>query len=149
MISRMRFTAELESTGGSTAGFRVPQAIVDGLAGGGRPKVTVTLNGYSYRSSIASMGGEYWIGVALAHREPAAVEPGKEYEVEVELDTAPRVVEVPPELAAALSEDPEAAAAWAALSYSNQRRLAEPIAAAKAEETRARRVEKVLQELRR
>lgn len=144
----MKFTAELESTGGSTAGFRVPQEIVDGLAGGKRPKVAVALNGYTYRSSIAPMGGENWLGVAQAHRAPAGIEPGNVYEVDVELDTAPRVVEVPPELATALAEDPAAAAAWAALSYSNQRRLAEPIAAAKAEETRSRRVAKVLEELR-
>lgn len=148
MIPGMRFTAELESTGGSTAGFRVPDDVVESLGGGKRPKVTATLNGYSYRTSIAPMGGEYWLGVAQAHRGPAAVEPGNEYEVEVELDTAPREVEVPPELAAAFEKDPAVAAAWAALSYSNQRRLAEPIAAAKAEETRARRIEKVLGELR-
>lgn len=144
----MQFTAELESTGGSTAGFRVPEALVESLGGGKRPKVTVTINGYSYRSSIAPMRGEYWLGVAQAHREPAAVEPGGRYDVDIELDTAPRVVEVPPELATALAAEPAAAAAWAALSYSHQRRLAEPIAAAKAEDTRARRVAKVIAELR-
>lgn len=144
----MRFTAELESTGGQTAGFRVPEDVVDALGGGKRPKVSVTLNGYTYRSSIARMGGAYWLGVAQAHRVPAAVESGNDYEVEVELDTAERVVEVPPELAAGLAEDPEATAAWGALSYSNQRRLAEPIAAAKGEDTRARRVAKVIVDLR-
>ncbi|WP_420113157.1 YdeI/OmpD-associated family protein [Pseudactinotalea sp.] len=144
----MKFTAELESTGGNTAGFRVPERVVAGLAGGKRPKVTVTLNGYTYRSSIAAMGGEYWLGVAMAHREPAAVEPGGTYEVEVELDVAPRVVELPAELAEAFEAEPALAQAWAALSYSNQRCLAEPIGQAKAEDTRARRVAKVVAELR-
>ena len=144
----MRFTAELESGGGNTAGFRVPEPVVAALAGGKRPKVTVTLNGYSYRTSVAPMGGEYWVGVAIAHREPAGVEPGNVYEVELTLDTAPRVVELPPGLAEAFAAEPALAVAWGALSYSNQRRLAEPIGAAKGEETRARRVAKVIAELR-
>ena len=144
----MRFTAELESTGGNTAGFRVPEKVVTALGGGKRPKVTVTLNGYSYRSSVAPMGGEYWVGVAKAHREPAGVRPGNVYEVDLVLDTASRELELPLELAEALTVEPALGAAWAALSYSNQRRLAEPIAAAKGEDTRARRVAKVIAELR-
>lgn len=143
----MRFTAELERTGGTTAGFRVPGAVVEALGAGKRPKVVVTINGYGYRSSIAPMGGEYWLGVASAHREPAAVEPGNIYDVDVELDTAPRTVELPPELVKAFEEQPPLAEAWAKLSYSNQRRLAEPIGAAKGEETRARRVAKVISQL--
>lgn len=138
----------MESTGGNTAGFRVPEDVVTGLAGGKRPKVTVSLNGYTYRSSIAAMGGEYWLGVAMAHREPAAVEVGGTYEVEVALDTAPREIELPPELAEAFAAEPALAEAWAALSYSSQRRLAEPIGQAKGEDTRARRVAKVVTELR-
>lgn len=144
----MRFTAELERTGGTTAGFRVPEDVVEALAAGKRPKVVVTINGYSYRSSIAPMGGEYWLGVASAHREPAAVEPGNSYEVGVEVDTAPRVVELPSELAEAFDAEPALQEAWGSLSYSNQRRLAEPITAAKGEDTRARRVAKVIAELR-
>lgn len=144
----MKFTAELESGSGNTAGFRVPEGIVTALAGGKRPKVSVTVNGYSYRTSVAPMAGDYWVGVAIAHREPAAVEPGNVYEVDLELDTAPRVVELPQELADALAAEPALADAWGALSYSNQRRLAEPIGAAKAEETRARRVAKVVADLR-
>lgn len=144
----MRFTAELESTGGNTAGFRVPEAVLDALGAGKRPKVVVTVNGYSYRSSIAPMGGEWWLGVAMTHREPAGVTPGSTYDVDVEVDSAPREVDLPEELAEAFAADASLAAAWANLSYSNQRRLAEPIGAAKAPETRARRVAKVIAELR-
>ncbi|GAB2609445.1 YdeI/OmpD-associated family protein [Pseudactinotalea suaedae] len=144
----MRFTAELESGSGNTAGFRVPEEVVTALGGGKRPKVNVTLNGYGYRTSVAPMGGEYWVGVAIAHREPAGVTPGSSYEVELELDTAPRVVELPPELADALAAEPALIEAWRALSYSNQRRLAEPIGQAKGEDTRARRVAKVIADLR-
>ncbi len=144
----MRFTAELESTGGTTAGFRVPDEVVEALGAGCRPKVVVTLGDYTYRSSIASMGDQFWLGVASAHREPAGVTPGGTYEVGVEVDTAPREVEVPEGLAAELSADPALAAAWAALSYSNQRRIAEPIAAAKGDDTRARRIAKAVADLR-
>lgn len=144
----MRFSAELEATGGNTAGFRVPERVVEALGGGKRPKVTVTVNGYSYRNTVAPMGGEFWIGVAMTHRGPAGLEPGRTYEWDLEPDTAPRVVEVPEPLAAALAEDPAAARAWSALSYSRQRALADPIAGAKGEDTRARRVEKALAVLR-
>ena len=128
----MRFTAEVEATGGTTAGFRVPPEVVEALGSGKRPKVVVTINGYSWRSSVAPMGGEHWVGVAAAHRGPAGVEPGTTHELE--LDTAPRVVEVPPELAQVFTEEPALAEAWGRLSYSHQRRLAEPVAAAKGAE---------------
>lgn len=143
----MKFTAVLERTDGSATGIRVPETIVEALAAGRRPKVAVTLNGYAYRTSIAPRGGAYWIGVAAAHRAPAAVEPGRAYEVHVERDTAPRVVEVPEPLRSRLAEEPAAARAWASLSYSEQRRRADPIVTAKGADTRVRRAEKVLEEL--
>jgi hypothetical protein len=144
----MRFTGELESHGGNTAGFVVPEEIVEGLGGGRRPKVTVTVNGHTWRSSIASMGGQMLLGVSLANREAAGVRAGEVLDVDGELETAPRTVDVHPVLAEALAADPEAKAAWDALSYSHQRAHAEPIAATKNEETRQRRVDKALAMLR-
>lgn len=144
----MRFTAEVEATGGTTAGFRVPPDVVEALGSGKRPKVVVTINGYSWRSSVAPMGGASWVGVAAAHRGPAGVEPGTTHDIELELDTAPRVVEVPPELAQVFTEEPALAEAWGRLSYSHQRRLAEPVAAAKGADTRERRIARVVAELR-
>lgn len=144
----MRFTGELQSHGGTTTGFVVPEEIVEGLGGGRRPKVTVTVNGHTWRSSIASMGGQMLLGVSKDNREAAGVHAGEVLDVEVELDTAPRTVDVPPLLAEALAADPGAKAAWDALSYSHQRAHAEPIAATKNEETRQRRVDKTMSILR-
>ena len=136
----MKFRAELQRTGGNTTGFEVPQEIVDGLGGGGRPKVEVTLNGYTWRSSIAKMGGSYWLGVSLQHREGASVAGGDVLDVTVELDTAERTVTVPDDLAAALDSEPAARAFWDGLSFSNKRWHVEQIEGAKTAETRARRV---------
>ncbi|GAA4729578.1 hypothetical protein GCM10025782_30700 [Pedococcus ginsenosidimutans] len=144
----MRFTAELQRTGGTTTGFEVPPEVVEALGGGKRPRVTVTVNGVSYRSSVAPMGGSSWVGVSAENRALTGAEGGQTYEVELELDTAPRVVEVPPELAEALAADPVAARAWEALSYSHQRQHALAVEGAKAAETRARRVAKTLEALR-
>jgi hypothetical protein len=144
----MRFTAELESTGGNTTGFAVPDGVVESLGGGRRPRVTVALNGQSWRSSIASMGGRFMLGVSAANREAAGVAAGRTYDVDVELDTAPRAVEVPVDLAAALAGDPTARVAWDALSFSHQRQHAEAITAAKKRETRERRVAATLARLR-
>ena len=136
----MDFTTELEATGGKTTWFVVPDAVVDALGAGRRPKVAVTVNGHTWRTSIAPMGGRYLVGASAAVRAAAGIAAGETHTVMVEVDDTPRTVELPDELAAALAASPTAAAAWAALSYSQQRRHADPLAAAKAPETRARRV---------
>jgi hypothetical protein len=136
----MNFRAELQRTGGNTTGFEVPQEIVDGLGGGGRPKVVVELNGYTWRSSIAKMGGSYWLGVSAQNRAGAGVAGGDLLDVTVELDTAERTVTVPDDLAAALEREPAAQAFWDELSFSNKRWHVEQIEGAKTAETRARRV---------
>jgi len=143
----MRLTAELEATGGNTTGFRVPDAVVAELGGGGRPKVVATINGYAWRTSIARMGGEYWLGVSSANRSGAGVEAGQVLDVEVTLDTGVREVEVPPDLAEALAADPAAKVFWDGLSYSNKRYHVEQITGAKTESTRERRVAKSVQVL--
>jgi hypothetical protein len=144
----MEFRAELLGTGGSTTGFRVADEVVDELGGGGRPKVVVRVNGFEFRSSIARMGGDYWLGVSAARRAEAGIEGGQTYDVVVELDAAPRTVEVPEDLAAALAGEPPAKAFWESLSFSNQRWHAEQLTSAKTAETRARRLTKSLDLLR-
>ena len=143
----MRFSGELQATGGNTTGFRVPDAVVAELGGGGRPKVVATINGYAWRTSIARMGGEYWLGVSSANRSGAGVEAGQVLDVEVTLDTGVREVEVPADLAEALAADPAAKAFWDGLSYSNKRYHVEQITGAKTESTRERRVAKSVQVL--
>ena len=143
----MRFHATLQATGGNTTGFVVPPEVVEQLGSGKRPKVTVTLNGASYRTSVAPMGGEYWVGVSAANRALTGVAAGDELDVELELDTAPREVEVPDDLAAALRVTPEAGDAFARLSYSHQRAHVEAITGAKKPETRRRRIAKAVEML--
>jgi hypothetical protein len=142
------FHTTLISGGGNTTGIETPEEVVLGLGRGKRVPVVVTVNGYTFRNTTAFMGGQYLVGVSAAHRAASGLKGGDEIEVTLEVDDAPRVVEVPPELAEALAADPVAAAAWQKLSYSHQRQHAEPIADAKAPETKARRVEKTLEILR-
>ena len=138
----MRFRAELRRTGGTTTGFEVPEEVVAELNGGGRPKVAATVNGYRWRSSIARMGGGYWLGVSAEHRAGAGIEGGQVLDVDVELDAAPREVEVPDDLRAALDADPAARAFWDTLSFSHRRYHVDQLGSAKTAETRARRLAK-------
>lgn len=98
----MRFDATIRLAGKSATGIPVPDAVVAHLGSGKRPAVVVTLNGFSYRSTVASMRGEFMLPLSAERREAAGVAAGDGVEVELELDTAPRVVEVPVDLAAAL-----------------------------------------------
>ena len=144
----MRFKTTLDSAGKNAAGFRVPPEVVEALGKGKRPPVVVTINGYSYRNTVAVYGDEFLIGVAQEHRAPAGVTPGDEIEVELVLDTAPREVELPADFAAALEAAPEAKRSFEALSYSNKRRYTLSIEDAKSDETRKRRIEKSVSQLR-
>ncbi len=143
----MEFTTELQATGGNTTGFVVPDAVVEELGGGRRPKVVVTVNGHAWRTSIASMGGRFLLGASAAVRDAAGIAAGQTHTVAVELDTAPRSIEVPEDLAAALADHPAAAEAWKSLSYSHQRQHADAIAAATKPETRQRRIASTIAKL--
>jgi Bacteriocin-protection, YdeI or OmpD-Associated/Domain of unknown function (DUF1905) len=137
----MRFRGELISQGGTTAGFEVPDQVVEDLGGGGRPKVRVTIDGYEFRTSIARMGGRYLFGVSNERRAESGLTPGQTYDVDVLLDTAVRELEVPDDLAAALAAEPAAKAFFDSLSYSKQQWHTLQVSGAKKTETRARRVE--------
>lgn len=136
----MRFRAELLSTGKTTAGFEVPEPVLEELGGGRHPKVAVTVNGYRFRTSIARMGDRYLLGVSSQRRAEAGVAAGDVVDVEVVLDTAPREIEVPEDLAAALAAEPAAAEFWNTLSYSKQQWHVLQITGARTAETRARRL---------
>jgi hypothetical protein len=138
----MKFTGELQATGGSTTGFRITDAFVDGLGGGGRPKVVVTVDGFTFRSSIARMGGAYWLGVSAERRAAGDLRAGEVYDLEIGLDTAPREIEVPADLAAALDAAPAAREFWGTVSASNRRWHVEQVTGARKAETRAARVAK-------
>jgi hypothetical protein len=142
------FTSTLFQEGKTATGIQVPAEIVEALGKGKRPPVTVTINSYSYRSTVAPMDGVYWIPVSAAVRERAGVAAGDELSVEITLDDEPRRVEVPDDLAAALATNEVVSAHFEALSYSNQRRIVLQVEGAKTEETRQRRIAKALEDLR-
>lgn len=127
----------------NATGIAVPRSIVDALGSGKKPKVSVSLNGYTYRSTVAVFGGEHFLPLAKVHREAAGVEGGDQVEVTIELDTAPREVDVPKDLAAALKKA-GVRAHFDALSYSHRKEHVRAIEEAKAPETRTRRIEKAV-----
>jgi bacteriocin resistance YdeI/OmpD-like protein/uncharacterized protein DUF1905 len=131
--------------GGKTAtGFEVPPEVVESLGKGRRPPVRVTINGYTYRSTVAVMGGVYMVGVSAENREGAGVKGGDELDIDIELDADKREVTVPPDLAEALDNDADARKFFDSLSYSNKSRHVLSIEGAKTAETRQRRIEKAL-----
>ena len=138
----MKITALLEQTGKTAVGFAVPEATVLALGKGKRPPVTVTINGYSYRSTVAPMGGRYLVGVSTENRAAAGVRGGETREIELALDLAPRDVALPADFAAALAADPEARRTYDALSPSNKGYHVTLIEGAKSDDTRRRRIEK-------
>jgi hypothetical protein len=121
--------------------LEVPQEIVEALGAGKRPRVTITINGHSWKSRVAIMRGRNLLGLSNANRHAAGVVTGDEVEVDVELDTKPRVVVEPADLARALNADPVARAAYDRLAYSHKREHVLAIESAKKPETRIRRIE--------
>jgi hypothetical protein len=144
----MRFRATVERSGKTATGIPVPETVVKGLGAGKRPPVRVTINGYTYRSTVAPMDGRFMIGVSAENRAAARVAGGDVVDVDVELDTAPREVAVPKDLAAALKKDAKARATFEGLSPSNQRWHVQSIEGAKTDETRRRRIAKSIAALR-
>ncbi|GAA2881291.1 YdeI/OmpD-associated family protein [Nonomuraea rubra] len=136
----MRFRTTVELGGKTATGFEVPAGIVEELGSGKRPAVNVTINDYTYRSTVAPMGGRYLVPLSAENRQGCGVAAGDEIEVEVTLDTAPREVTVPDDLAAALDAAPEARKFFESLSYSRKRWHVLNVEGAKKPETRQRRV---------
>jgi hypothetical protein len=131
--------------GGKTAtGIEVPPEVIAELGPQKRPPVRVTVAGYTYRTTVGVMAGRFMLPLSADHRAASGLQAGDEVEVALELDTEPREVAVPADLAEALAHHPEAAAAFAPLSYSHKRRHVLAIEDAKTAETRQRRIEKCI-----
>jgi Bacteriocin-protection, YdeI or OmpD-Associated/Domain of unknown function (DUF1905) len=143
----MRFHTTILTTGKTAAGIKVPDKIVEALGAGKRPAITVTIKGYTYRNTIAVMGGVYMVGVSAEHRAGAGVAGGDEVDVDIELDTAPREVAVPADFTAALDAAPKARATFDSLSYSNKSWHVLQVTGAKTDETRQRRIAKSVEML--
>jgi hypothetical protein len=133
--------------GGKTAtGLQVPDDVVAELGAGKRPPVVVTVGGHTYRTTVAPMGGSFWIPLAAEHREAAGVQAEQEVDVSIELDTAPREVPLPDDLSAAM--DDAARAAFDGLAPSHRKEWVRWVEEAKKPETRRARIEKTVESLR-
>lgn len=148
-MNAQTFRTKLEPMGGNNVAIVVPDEVVAAFEHGKRVPVTVTVDGgYSYANTITSMGGRFLVSFNAATRRATGRGAGDEVEVRLEIDDAPRTVTPPPELAAALDADPGAAAAWEALSYTRKKEHAVAVESAKKDETRERRLAKVMEALR-
>jgi len=147
-VGHIRLTATLEPRGPAAAVVLDAGQVAAVGEGARRFPVVATVNGYTWRTSVARMGDEFLLGLNKEVRRGAGVEAGDEVEVTVELDTAPREVEVPEALAAALAADPQAKSSFEHLAFSHRKEYARWVAEAKQQETRQRRVRQALEMIR-
>ena len=144
----IRFHAQLQARGPAAAVVLDEEQVAAVGEGAKRFPVVATVNGYTWRTSVARMGGEFLVGLSREVRDGAGVQAGDEVEVSVELDQAPREVDVPEALAAALAADAEAAAAFERMAFTHRKEYARWVAEAKREETRERRVAQAVEMIR-
>ncbi len=139
------FTTTVQQAEGVNAtGLPIPAAVVAALGSHKRPPVVVTINGYAYRSTIAAYGAVFMLPLSAEHRNAAGVTAGDTVEVTLELDSEPRTVEIPADLAAALAAQPGAVAAFDALAFSKRKEFVRQVNEAKTQETRERRIAGVI-----
>jgi Bacteriocin-protection, YdeI or OmpD-Associated/Domain of unknown function (DUF1905) len=131
----------------NATGLPVPAEAVTALGAKKKPPVKVNLAGYTYRSTVAAYGDVYMLPLSAKHREAAGVKAGDQVEVTIELDLEPRTVDLPDDLAAALSEKSGARAAFDSLSYTMRKEYVRQVETAKAQETRERRIVKIVASL--
>ena len=144
----MKFRTTILQGGKTATGIEVPESVMEALGAGRKPPVRVTIGGYTYRSSVATVDGKAMVGVSAEHRAGAGVAGGDEVDVDIELDTEKREVTVPDELAAALDAEPRARSTFDALSYSNRSWHVLQVTGAKTDETRQRRLARSIEALR-
>jgi Bacteriocin-protection, YdeI or OmpD-Associated/Domain of unknown function (DUF1905) len=144
----LRFKAQLQPRGPAAAVILDDAQVAAVGEGAKRFPVVATVNGYTWRTTVVRMGGEFLLGLSKEVRRRAGAEAGDELDVAVELDTVPREVEVPEALAAALAADPEAKASFDRMAFTHRKEYARWIADAKQEQTRQRRLGQALEMIR-
>jgi hypothetical protein len=144
----VKFQTTIRQSDGNATGIEVPADVIAALGAGKKPPVTMTVNGYVYRSTVATMDGKFMVGFSAAHRAASGLNGGDEVEVDIELDNEPRTVEVPADLAAALDAEPRARETFDKLSNSMKGYHVTQVLDAKTAETRQRRIEKSVSVLR-
>jgi hypothetical protein len=142
------FKAQLQARGPAAAVVLDDAQVAIVGEGAKRFPVVATVNGYTWRTSVARMGGEFVLGLSKEVRQGAGAQAGDEVDVTIELDAAPREVEVPEALAVALAADPEASAAFGRMAFTHRKEYARWVAEAKREETRQRRVVQAVEMIR-
>ncbi len=142
----MRFRTKILPAGKTAAGIEVPAKVVAALGSSKRPPVRATINGFTYRSTVAVMGGKFMLGVSNEVRANAGVAAGDTVDIDLELDTEAREVPIPPDFAAALARNAKATEFFESLSYSKKLRLVIPIDV-KDSETRKRRISETVARL--
>jgi hypothetical protein len=147
-MGAIRFRAQLQRRGPAAAVVLDETQVAAVGEGAKRFPVVVTVNGYSWRTSVARMGGEFLVGLSREVRDAAGVQAGDEAEVTIALDQAPREVEVPEALATALAADPQAAASFERMAFTHRKEYARWIAEAKRPDTQQRRVAQALEMIR-
>jgi hypothetical protein len=144
----MRFRTTIRQSGKTATGIQVPDEIIEGLGAGKKPAVKLSVNGYVYRSTVATVDGNYMVGFNADHRAASGLVGGDEVVVDIELDTEPRTVELPADFAAALDAEPTARATFEKLSNSMKSYHVLQVTGAKTDETRQRRIDKSISVLR-
>src|SRR4051794_24498912 len=144
--NKLSFTTTILQIGNNT-GICVPEDVVERLGAGKKPPVNVTVNDFTYRNTIAVMGGKFMIGVSADIRSKTGIKGGDKVTVQLELDTLPREVSLPPDFKDALDKNIQARKFFEELSYSNKRRYVLPIDEAKTQATRQKRIEKAISDL--
>jgi Bacteriocin-protection, YdeI or OmpD-Associated/Domain of unknown function (DUF1905) len=144
----VHFKTQLQPRGPAAAVILDDAQVAAVGEGAKRFPVVATVNGYTWRTTVVRMGGEFLLGLSKEVRQGAGAEAGDEVDVTVELDTAPREVEVPEALAAALAADPEAKASFDRMAFTYRKEYARWIADAKQEQTRQRRLGQALEMIR-
>ena len=144
----MEFPGTVELGGKTATGIAVPDEVVAALGGGRRPAVTVTLGGHSYRTTVARMSGRFLVPLNAVDRAAAGVVAGDHLTVRIEPDNAPREVELPEDLRTRLADDAAAGDFFARLSFTHRKEWVRWVTEAKAEKTRASRVDRTVEALR-
>jgi len=142
----MKFKTKIVQTGNNT-GIEVNEQTLEELGGSKKPLVVVTLNGYSYRSAVGKMGNKFMISLSAENRKNAGVNGGDVVEINLELDTEPRTVEIPSDLQKALEKNNTAMVNFEKLSPSKKKAIVLTVDQAKTEETRIRRIDKAIEQL--
>ena len=142
-----KFKTTILTAGKTATGICIPDEIVESLNEGKKPPIKVTINGYTYRSTVAVMGGKYMVGVNADVREASGVKGGDTLTVEIELDTEERKVELPADFKRALDKNLSAKQFFQSLSYSKQKNHVTLIEQAKTDGTRKNRIDNSIADL--